>query len=930
MILGSREKAPAPRRKRRQGKTRRPSVGVPVGGISPRPASAEPSHPSASQALEALVTLFGEFVFTTDFQGTIRAVWTANETPLQHRPKALLGKKLRDIVGGKLFPPFQKIWQRVCQTGIVEHIEYPVHLPEGDRWFVSRIIPLAHRAGAPNMLCLWARDTTDRKVTQENLRKSQALLAESEKLANIGSWEMDWKTGSVVWSDNLYRIHRLALGEVAPSKEVCLAMLLPDDREHAEKLIAQSLASRQPAEHEYRCAIQDGSVRMFRTCFVPVFSDSGEPLRIVGSTQDITESKLAQEEIQKSEALLLQSEQLANLGSWEWDLETRAITWSDNMFRLRGFEPREVALTPEFCSQVLNPSGREFASNLLAQAISSRQPQEHEYRCTVKDGRIRVFQTRFAPVFSESGKPIRIVGATQDVTDRKLAQEKIQKSEALLAQAERVANMGSWEWDLENNAINWSAHRFRMADMDPSMPAPSVDSWWTLVHPGDRHKLRTLLDEAIAKGVPFECEARFLRANGRTQVLHARGLPTVDASGRTIRLAGMSQDVTDRRQEENRLRRSEALLDQSEEIAGFGCWECDLATGAIVLSKNLRKMYGLSSSDDWNAERYWENVLRSDRAALRKTVGDAIAQRQPFEYVTRYRMPDRTVRIYHMRGATVEGPGGSAACVRGVVHDITSQTRSEEDLRRLSQELLRTQDAERRQIARNLHESAGQTLAAMKMTLANLEEALRENKEKEDLHGHLQAARGLAEDAIREVRVLSYLMHPPMLDEAGLGPTIQWYAKGFSERSGIETTIESAGNIGRLPQQVETTVFRIVQEALTNVHRYSGSLTATIRLDRSDTAVRVEVQDRGCGLQPHAPGRHARLGVGIAGMRERVKQLDGVFEIESVAGRGTTVRANLPIVSLASPEFDPKSAPLPGDTAHESTKGESAPPELNL
>ena len=271
--------------------------------------------------METLVKLFGEFVFTTDFQGTIRTIWTANDTPLRRAPKALLGEKLRDIIGGKLYLPFQKMWQRVGQTGIVEHIEYPVHLPEGDRWFVSRIIPLAHRAVASNMLCFWARDITDRKVAQENLRKSQALLAESEKLANTGSWEMDWKTGSVVWSDNLYRIHRLALGEVAPSKKVCLAMLHPDDREHAEKLVAQSLASRLPAEHEYRCTIRDGSVRLLRTCFVPVFSDSGEPLRIVGSTQDITERKLAQEKIQKSEALLLQTEQLANLeagnGTWK-------------------------------------------------------------------------------------------------------------------------------------------------------------------------------------------------------------------------------------------------------------------------------------------------------------------------------------------------------------------------------------------------------------------------------------------------------------------------------------------------------------------------------------------------------------------------------------------------------------------------------------
>jgi signal transduction histidine kinase len=179
------------------------------------------------------------------------------------------------------------------------------------------------------------------------------------------------------------------------------------------------------------------------------------------------------------------------------------------------------------------------------------------------------------------------------------------------------------------------------------------------------------------------------------------------------------------------------------------------------------------------------------------------------------------------------------------------------------------------------------------MTLANLEYALREDTK--EVPRHLETARAQAEDAIREIRVLSYLMHPPMLDELGLEPTIRWYARGFSERSGIETTFEVGGKIARLPQQVETTVFRIVQEALTNVHRYAGSRTATIHLSQREDELHVEIQDQVCGLPPIAQGPESRPGVGIAGMRERVKQLNGAFEIESVAGRGTMVRAILPI-----------------------------------
>jgi signal transduction histidine kinase len=212
------------------------------------------------------------------------------------------------------------------------------------------------------------------------------------------------------------------------------------------------------------------------------------------------------------------------------------------------------------------------------------------------------------------------------------------------------------------------------------------------------------------------------------------------------------------------------------------------------------------------------------------------------------------------------------------------------------------------------------------MTLGRLRDVLREDDEAaRDL---LQASVQLAEDAVREVRVVSYLMHPPMLDEGGLALALRWYARGFSERSDIQSEVEVPDDFGRYPQEIETTIFRIVQEALTNVHRYSGSRTVTIRLAREEGQIRAEVQDEGCGLAlpTRAKGREAPLGVGIAGMRERVKQLHGVFEIESAPGRGTTVRAVFPIAHQntspgAAGEF---SRELETAREHQKSKGKRA------
>jgi signal transduction histidine kinase len=273
-----------------------------------------------------------------------------------------------------------------------------------------------------------------------------------------------------------------------------------------------------------------------------------------------------------------------------------------------------------------------------------------------------------------------------------------------------------------------------------------------------------------------------------------------------------------------------------------------------------------------------------------------MAAAKPFEYSCGYRMPDGSHRSYHFRCLPVIQENGAIEFVRGVVHDITDQTRREEDLHRISQQLLRTQDVDRRNLARELHETAGQSLAALKMTLASFEEAIEESPQ--SIQELLKSARGLAEDAVREVRLVSHLMHPPELDAVGLGPALRSYVKGFSSRSGVIASLDAAENVGRQPQEVELTIFRIVQEALTNVHRYSGSSTASVSLTYNDEEIQIQICDDGCGLpSPTDPSdRRSNLGVGIAGMRERVKQLNGRFEMESTPGHGTVVRAALPIL----------------------------------
>jgi len=216
-------------------------------------------------------------------------------------------------------------------------------------------------------------------------------------------------------------------------------------------------------------------------------------------------------------------------------------------------------------------------------------------------------------------------------------------------------------------------------------------------------------------------------------------------------------------------------------------------------------------------------------------------------------------------------------------------------LGRLSGQLLHFQDEERRRTARLLHETVAQSLAALKMDLAVVRRLRKSSPARAD--EALEEAVLLAEDSIRELRTVSYLLHPPLLDEVGLASALQWYGAGFEKRSGIKTELDLPADLGRLPHEVETTVFRIIQECLTNIHRHSGSSTARISVRKTSPELVVEVSDRGHGIPAQALDKAGAsgtfFGVGIMGMRERVKQLGGHMQIDS-GNNGTTVYVKLP------------------------------------
>jgi len=247
---------------------------------------------------------------------------------------------------------------------------------------------------------------------------------------------------------------------------------------------------------------------------------------------------------------------------------------------------------------------------------------------------------------------------------------------------------------------------------------------------------------------------------------------------------------------------------------------------------------------------------------------------------------------------------------RQLLIELKDRERAESALRRLSSRILQLQDAERRKVARELHDSIGQYFAGLKMDLGLLRN---ENLSEEKRQQILSRATALLDKGLAETRTLSHLLHPPMLDEIGFASAASWYVEGFSERSQIDVTLELPSNMKRLPRDMELVLFRVLQEALTNIHKHSGSATALVRLESTGSAVRLMIRDYGRGIPPSVLQEFQRTssgtGVGLAGMRERVVESRGKLEVQSDA-QGTCLLVTMPLPSTeestsrnSSPEF---------------------------
>jgi PAS domain S-box-containing protein len=405
-----------------------------------------------------------------------------------------------------------------------------------------------------------AIDVTEHEILTQELRRREAYLAEAQRLSQTGSfgWRLD--TGEIVWSDETYRIFEYD-HQVKPTIDLLVQRVHPEDRPDFLKVVESASAGATQFEHTYRWLLPDGRVKHVHA-IAHVLQDASGNREFVGAATDITRRKTAEEALRSSEAYLAEAQRLSHTGSWAWSPDTDARYWSEECYRVLGFDPRDGAPRMEDLIQRIHPDDQPAFRESAKRAGHSKLDEEVDYRIVHPGGAVRDIHSIGHPVFSPCGDLIEFTGTVIDITDRKRAEEALRTSEAYLAEAQRLSQTGSWAWSPDQDIRYWSEECYRVLSFDPQDGLPRFEDFFQRLHPDDQPGFSELIEAAIREKSEWQADYRIVHPDGPVRDIHVVAHPVLSTSGHLVEFVGTVIDVTERKRAEEELRRSEMELRQ--------------------------------------------------------------------------------------------------------------------------------------------------------------------------------------------------------------------------------------------------------------------------------------------------------------------------------------------------------------------------------
>jgi PAS domain S-box-containing protein len=659
----------------------------------------------------------------------------------------------------------------------------------------------------------------------------------------------------------------------------------PEDRQSEAKAVADARQSGTPYATEFRVVRPDGAVRWVGASGQFYYGTSGDPQRMLGMGLDITERKHAEESLRLFRKLIDESNDSIEVVD---PTTLRFLDVNDKCCRELGYTRDELLSLRIFD---VDPQANERSAATIGKDLEQAGSVTVESIHRRKDG--STFPVEINLKLVELDRPY-VLSIVRDITERKRVEEALRQNEQALKEAQRLAKVGSWQWDARTNRTFWSEELCLLVGHEPSFPAPALEEQARFYSVESWERLQRAIWEALRAGTPYDLDMEIVGCASGTRWAIARGEALRDTNGQIVGLRGTIQDITERKLAAETLHESEEKLrlileSTAEAIYGIDCeGRCTFCNAAFlrvlgygradeILGKDMHQLIHQTRADGTPYPAEHCPILETTRTGKGIRVDDEVLWRAngtsfPAEY---WCYPQR--RGHEVVGSVV------------AFFDITARKLADAALASVSGKLIEAQEQERRRIARELHDDIGQRLALLSIELAQLQQ---NSSNPSEFSGRIDKLRVQAAEIATDVQSLSHELHSSRLQYLGLAAALRGFCQEFSAQQKVEVDFNTHDLPPSLSQEISLCFFRVLQEALHNAAKHSGVRHFEVRLWGAPDEIHLTIRDSGVGFDVEVP--KASQGLGLISMQERLKLLNGILSVESKKQQGTTIHASVP------------------------------------
>ena len=804
---------------------------------------------------------------------------------------------------------------------------------------LSRIVSSVRRALRE------AKDRAERKQAEEQLRRSEAFLAEGQRISHTGSWGWILSTGKVIWSEQQYRMLGFEPGKAEPSVDSFLSALHPEDRSRVRRDLEEATQAKRAYSIDYRVVLPDGSVRHLRSVGRPVQNDAAEVDEYIGTSTDITERVQVEAALKWSEERYALAMSAAGEGHWDWNIATDEFYASPRLLEMYGIPPGTTfASRSEFLARFpIHPEDRPTWEQAVAAHFAGKTAQFDIEARMIPHGETRWIHLTGLCTRDAAGAPVRWTGSTTDVTDRKRMELALRQSSERYALAVEAAGEGHSDWNLETGEFHISPRLLEICGHPPDATFKDRADWVRRFpfHPEDRPKWEEAFAAHMAgQGSRFHMEVRIV-VGGETRWVRFVFLSSRDASGKPVRWTGSTSDITERKRIEEELRARHEMLDLAQKVARAVAfeWRIGAGEGQNRWSPDLEAMYGLKPGTYDGSFDSWKKLVHpEDWPSVKTAIKRAI---DSGDVATEYRVvhSDGSAHWLQAKGRMFFDADGNPVRMVGFMLDVTERHYAEEELRRLESRLRQAQRLEAMGtlaggIAHDFNNILGAILGYGEKAVRS---AARGSRLREDLETILAAGergRALVDRVLtfsrsgEEERIAVHV-------EEVVREALDLVAAKLPQGIAIEKELEAyrAAMQGD-PTQVHQILMNLATNAIQAMPS-GGTLRIslkTVRVDAPRVAtigtiaaadyILLEVADTGTGIPPRVLDRifdpffttkevSVGTGLGLSLVHGIVMAVGGAIDLASTVGKGSTFTVYLPRAGDVSDDLDNAEQAMP-------------------